>query len=113
MRANVCAWPTRSADIFKERFADRVTAGTATDGNPVYGNCEIHRRDHVHVLRKVETLACPAGDPDVARTAGQLGAVLVQIRRDADRPGGAFSDPRTGEVEEMYRGRACSASPTS
>ena len=105
MRVNVCASPTRSANVLKGRFADRVTARTATDGNPVYGICKIHQRDHVHELREIEALAWSTGDPNVARIAEQLGDVLAQIRRDADRPGGAFPDPDIGKVEEMHRAR--------
>ena len=105
MRVNVCASPTRSADVLRERFPDRMTARTATDGNPVYLNCKVQQRDHVHELREVETLAWSTGDPDAARLAEQLGAELAAIRRDADRPGGAFPDPRIGEVEEIHRAR--------
>ena len=69
-RRRVCApRPLRSASVLKKRFADRVTAGTSTDGNPVYGICGIHQRDHVHELRKSKALAWPAGDLNAARIA--------------------------------------------
>ena len=104
MHVNVCASPTRSANVLRGRFADRVTARTATDGSPVY-DIEIHQRDHVHELREIEALAWSTGDPNVARIAEQLGDVLAQIRRDADRPGGAFPDPDIGKAGEMHRAR--------
>ena len=51
-RQRVRPSPTRTANVLKGRFADRVTARTATDGDSVYGICEIHQRDHVHELRE-------------------------------------------------------------
>lgn len=52
-------------DAFKNHFRDRLGAGTATDGLPVYNHSDPYQRDHVHELRETEA-ATAAGDPAAA-----------------------------------------------
>ena len=101
---NVWAVPSRGLAVLKNRFADRVGAGTSADGLPNYDHCSARQRDHAHEVREAEKAAM-TGDPAAAVLHERLGGALAEARAcAAGRAGGAFPGQAMGD-----RAAACKA----
>ena len=102
---NVWAVPSRGLAVLKNRFADRVGAGTSADGLPNYDHCSARQRDHAHEVRETEKAAMTA-DPAAAVLHERFSATLAGVRAcAAGHTGGAFPDPTMRGKAEAYKAR--------
>ena len=102
---NVWAVPSRGLAVLKNRFPDRVGAGTSADGLPNYDHCSARQRDHAHEVRETEKAAM-TGDPAAAVLHERFSGTLAEVRAcAAGHTGGAFPDPTMGDKAAAYKAR--------
>ena len=103
--ANVRAVPSRRLAALKNRFLDRVGAGTSADGLPNCDRCRARQRDHAREVRETEKAAM-TGDPAAAVMHERLGGALAEVRTcAAGHAVGAFPDPTMGGKAEAHKAR--------
>ena len=102
---NVWAVPSRGLAVLKNRFADRVGAGTSAGGLPDYDHCSARQRDHAHEVRETEKAAM-TGDPAAAVLHERFSGTLAEVRAcAAGHTGGAFPNPTMGDKAAAYKAR--------